>query len=58
VKKAQGFVRLSDYFTEENKNEHVKIRGLPFDTTVKQIRDFFADFRIAEKDIILDKSHG
>jgi hypothetical protein len=26
--------------------------------TVKQIREFFADFRIAEKDIILDKSHG
>jgi len=36
----------------------VKIRGLPFNTNVKEIRNFFADFRIAERDIILDKSHG
>ncbi len=25
---------------------------------MKEIRDFFADFRIAERDIVIDKSHG
>jgi hypothetical protein len=52
------FVRLSDYITEDNRTTCVKIRGLPFSTSVKEIREFFADFRIAERDIILDKSHG
>lgn len=56
--KSSGFVRLSDYITEENRLTCVKIRGLPFNTNVKEIRDFFADFRIAERDIIIDKSHG
>lgn len=36
----------------------MKIRSLPYDTSVPQLRKFFADFRIAERDIILDKSHG
>lgn len=52
------FVRLSDYITEDNRLTCVKIRGLPFSTSVKEIREFFGDFRIAERDIILDKSHG
>jgi len=37
----------------------VKIRGLPYTADTKQIRDFFGDFRIAERDIIIDKAgHG
>lgn len=56
--KNKSFVRLSDYVTEENRLSCVKIRGLPYDTTVREIRNFFADFRIAERDIVLDKSHG
>lgn len=55
---SKSFVRLSDYVTEQNRHSTVKIRGLPFNTTVREIRNFFADFRIAERDIILDKSHG
>lgn len=34
------------------------MRGLPFSADVRQIRDFFGDFRVAEKDVIIDKSHG
>lgn len=56
--KNQGFVRLSNHITEQNRLSCVKIRGLPFQTSVREIRNFFADFRIAERDIILDKSHG
>jgi len=51
-------VRLNDYITEVNKTSCVKIRGLPWTSTVKEIREFFADFRIRERDIIIDKSHG
>ena len=51
-------MRLSDYVTDDNRKTCVKIRGLPFETSVREIRDFFADFRIAERDIILDRSHG
>ena len=51
-------MRLSDFITAENRLTCVKIRGLPFETSVREIRDFFGDFRIAERDIILDKAHG
>jgi RNA recognition motif-containing protein len=51
-------VRLSDFITEQNRLTCVKIRGLPFSTNVKEIREFFADFRIAERDIVIDKSRG
>jgi RNA recognition motif-containing protein len=36
----------------------VKIRGLPYSADERQIRNFFADFRVAERDIIIDKAHG
>jgi RNA recognition motif-containing protein len=37
----------------------VKIRGLPYSADVKQIREFFSDFRVSERDIIIDKAgHG
>ena len=49
---------MSNHITEHNRLQTVKIRGLPFNTSVREIRNFFADFRIAERDIILDKSHG
>jgi len=51
-------VRLSDFITQENKFTCLKMRGLPFSADVRQIRDFFGDFRVAEKDVIIDKSHG
>jgi hypothetical protein len=51
-----GYVRLSDFINEENKNKCVKIRGLPYSADVRQIREFFYDFRVAERDIIIDKA--
>ena len=44
--------------TKENQYKSLKLRGLPFQVTVAEIREFFADFRVAESDIILDLSHG
>lgn len=34
------------------------MRGLPFSVTIKEIRDFFSDFRVADRDIIIDMNNG
>jgi RNA recognition motif-containing protein len=34
------------------------MRGLPFSSDVREIRDFFGDFRVAERDVIIDKQNG
>jgi len=37
----------------------LKMRGLPFSASVREIRDFFGDFRLAEnRDIIIDMNQG
>jgi len=51
-------VRLSDFLTHENKHKCLKLRGLPFQAEVREIRDFFGDFRVAERDVIIDMSNG
>lgn len=47
-------VRLSDFVNEENKFTALKMRGLPYSVTTREIRDFFQDFRVAERDIRID----
>lgn len=56
--KSEQHIRLSDYITDDNRNRCLKMRGLPYSADVRQIRDFFGDFRVAERDVIIDKSHG
>jgi len=34
------------------------MRGLPYSVSVREIRDFFADYRIADRDIIIDMNNG
>ena len=51
-------MRLSDFINDDNRYNCLKIRGLPYSADVRQIRDFFGDFRVAEKDVIIDKTHG
>lgn len=36
----------------------MKMRGLPFSVSVREIRDFFEDFRVAERDITIDMNQG
>ena len=50
----QGTVRLSDFVNAENRFRAIKMRGLPFSANVREIRDFFEDFRVAERDITID----
>lgn len=53
-----GTVRLSDFVNAENRYRAIKMRGLPFSVSVREIRDFFEDFRVAERDITIDMSMG
>ena len=34
------------------------MRGLPFSVSEREIRDFFQDFRVAERDIKIDMNQG
>lgn len=51
-------MRLSDYITPDNSEKCLKLRGLPFSADIRQIRDFFGDFRVAERDVIIDLQNG
>ena len=51
-------VRLSDFVNPGNQNKTLKMRGLPYSIGVREIRDFFCDFRVSERDIILDLNNG
>ena len=47
-------VRLSDFVNPDNRYQCLKMRGLPFSAGAREIRDFFVDFRVAERDITID----
>lgn len=51
-------MRLSDFVNSENRYKAIKMRGLPFSVSVREIRDFFEDFRVAERDITIDMNMG
>jgi len=51
-------VRLSDFVNAENRYSCLKMRGLPFSVSARDIRDFFVDFRVAERDITIDLNQG
>lgn len=51
-------MRLSDYVTQDNRYKCLKMRGLPYSVGVREIRDFFGDFRVADRDIIIDMNNG
>lgn len=51
-------MHLSDFVNEENRFTALKMRGLPYSVTVREIRDFFEDFRVAERDIRIDMNQG
>lgn len=53
-----GTVRLSDFVNADNRYTALKMRGLPFSATTREIRDFFEDFRVAERDITIDMNQG
>ena len=51
-------MRLSDFVNAENRYTCLKMRGLPFSVSAREIRDFFEDFRVAERDITIDLNQG
>jgi hypothetical protein len=51
-------VHLSDYVNKDNRTRALKMRGLPYSVESREIRDFFNDYRIADRDIIIDMNNG
>ena len=51
-------VRLSDFVNADNRYKALKMRGLPYSVGVREIRDFFGDFRVSDRDIIIDLNNG
>ena len=42
----------------ENRYRALKVAGLPYSIGNDQIREFFSDFRMSDKDIIMDLNNG
>ena len=51
-------VRLSDFVNADNRYKALKMRGLPYSVGVREIRDFFGDFRVSDRDIVIDLNNG
>ena len=43
---------------KDNRTRALKMRGLPYSVESREIRDFFNDYRIADRDIIIDMNNG
>lgn len=51
-------VHLSDFVNKDNQMRSLKLRGLPYSATQEQIRAFFGDYALDEKDIVIDHTDG
>jgi heterogeneous nuclear ribonucleoprotein F/H len=54
----EEFVYLDKYITEENKFRTVRIRGLPFSATKKDMVNFFRDFNLTNNEIVFEIKDG
>jgi heterogeneous nuclear ribonucleoprotein F/H len=50
----EEFVVLSKYINEENRNRAVRLRGLPFNCSKKDVMMFFKQFGVTENDVIIE----
>ena len=54
----EEFVYLNKYITEENKFRALRLRGLPYNVTKKDILSFFKDFPLSDSDVIFEVKEG
>lgn len=54
----EEFVYLNRYINEENKYRTLRLRGLPFNATKKDLITFFKDFTITDNDVVFEIKDG
>lgn len=45
---------LKSFLTEENVTRCVKLRGIPYQSTQQDIKDFFVEFNVADDDVVIE----
>ena len=50
----QKTVSLKSFLTEENVTRCVKLRGIPYQATQQDIKDFFVEFNICDDDVVIE----
>ena len=54
----QKTVNLRSYLNEENVNRCVKLRGIPYQASQQDVKDFFGDFGVADDDVVIEMRQG
>ena len=50
----QKTVSIKSFLTEENVTRCVKLRGIPYQATQQDIKDFFVEFNICDDDVVIE----
>lgn len=54
----QKTVQLKNFLNEENLHRCVKLRGIPYQASQQDVKDFFADYNVADDDIVIEMRQG
>ena len=54
----EEYVYLNKYITEENKHRTLRIRGLPYNSTKRDLLNFFKDFAVTDNDVVFEIKEG
>ena len=54
----EEFVSLNKYITDENKSRTLRVRGLPYNATKKELVHFFREFGVTANDIVFEIKEG
>ena len=51
-------VNLKNFLNEENLSRAVKLRGIPYQASNQDVKDFFADYNLGDDDIVIEMRQG
>jgi len=54
----QKTVMLKNFLNEENLHRCVKLRGIPYQASTQDVKDFFADYNVSDDDIVIEMRQG